>query len=818
MTTPTRLDNNALKHAVARLEKLYSSERYISSTDFVDAQHTYPSFVDLLSAFFHNPSSFIANASMRKKLRTLSNEATRQKHNTSIIKEAQQLPFEIEGRSLDLQQIEAVVVDEDAQLVMAAAGSGKTLSLLGKCKYLVNELGVRPERILTISFTKASADELATRLAKLGIAVDGKTFHALGNIILGKNTHVVSQIQQQSLIQDIIKNKTESDEHFARRYNDYILNYFSMPSPPIEAKDLEELVRNNRTFQTRTLKPISIRKHDYNKDGKTYHGEIVRSKEEQIIANFLYINSVSYEYEKPFPSYHNYRPDFTITQYNEPIYLEHQGVNRQGRTRPDIDYKYYQRKMKWNREYHSKGGTRLIETFSYEFQEGTILQNLETRLKEQGVEIIRRQESEIAQLIQRSYSNDVFEFNKLIITFLGLLKTSELTLSEIRARISNLENNYRHIRTNAFLTLFEEIYELYEATLRSTESIDFSDMIVSAADKLPSLPAGLMEYDYILVDEVQDLSGARYRLLKALLDRNPHSKLFAVGDDWQSIFRFAGSDLSLLSDFGQRFNRYTYHSVIEQTHRFNNPLLNSTTNFIRKNPSQIQKNPYSNSDFATQLTVNRSATADNDATVLDEELRKLLDTYGETTLSKQTIFLLGRYKRDVQRVLTYKDPRIQFNSLNDTDTRIKWTDLRTGVSLTLTFMTMHSSKGLTSEHTFILNGNGGSMGIPAERDDDPVLHILLAHEDVFPNAEERRLFYVALTRAKFSTTIICTDHNPSPFIGELQLPETSTIHINTEPRCPSCRSGYLIQREGPYGKFYGCTNFGYGCSYSSTSI
>ncbi len=796
------------------LQKLYATERFISFSELAEARSPQPTAAHSLRAFFHHPLSFIATAAARRAAYRLGSESTRQTHNQKVIAAAQQRPFIIEGRPLDAQQIEAVVATEDAQLVMAAAGSGKTLSLLAKCQYLVEELHINPARILTISFTKASADELAERLKRLGIAVDGKTFHALGNTILGKKAKVVSQTQQQAMLTEIIKDRIENSETFARRYNDYILNYFSMPTPPIEVKTLEELVQRNRVFQTHTLKPVSMNKSTYSQDKQTYHGERVRSKEEQIIANFLFINSIPYEYEKPFPGNSNYKPDFTITQYKEPVYLEHQGINRQGKTRPDIDYKYYRRKMKWNREYHSQGGTRLIETFSYEFQEGTVLQNLEKRLKAQGVHIIRRQESEIAALIHQSYSTEVAAFNTLLISFLGLLKTSEFSLATIRKRLHELPNVYQRARTNAFLALFEEIYELYETSLQEADAIDFSDMIVTAAQTLPLLPAGVMEYDYILVDEVQDLSGARYRLLRALLDRNPRSKLFAVGDDWQSIFRFAGSDLTLLNDFEKRFARTTRHSVIEQTHRFNNPLLGATTTFITKNSSQVQKNPYSTLPATTKLAVNRTAGLDNDATALGEELQRLIDTVGTDGLRHRTIFLIGRYKHDIQRLLGYQDPRLQFRALNEMGTMVEWTDTRTGFRLTLEFMTMHASKGLTCDYAFILNGNGGTRGIPAMREDDPVLHLLLAHKDEYPNAEERRLFYVALTRAKLSTTIICTEHNPSPFVDELNLDPLEPENKESQTRCPACHSGYLIMRSGTNGEFYGCSNFWYGCGYT----
>lgn len=803
--------------ATLQVQALYASGRYISSSELTSIHYTIPGFWSTFAVVLDSYAGMVDLFTAKRLLKKLGKDAYRIAHNEKVVELAQSKSFEIEGRLLDRQQIEAVVVTEDAQLVMAAAGSGKTLSLLAKCKYLVEELKIPSHRILTISFTRDSAGELAERLSNLGIKVDGKTFHALGNAILGADVtpNIITQPQQHDLINRIIKEKIKSDESFARRYNDYLLNYFTMPSLPIDSRTLEELVRRNKTFKTQTLKQITLDKSVYSKDKATYRGEKVRSKEEQIIANYLFINNIAYEYEKPFPGYSGYKPDFTITKFGEPIYLEHQGVDRQGRTRQDIDAKEYRKKMEWNRNYHANGGTRLVETFSYEFQEGTVLDQLEKRLKGQGIEIVRRQESEIHKLIKDSYGFDVKKFNELLSVYLGLLKTSEMQLGDVYARVKKIQGKYQAQRTLAFLSLFEEIFTIYEASLRSSGAIDFSDMIVRAAEKLPSIPVGMVEYDYILVDEVQDLSGARYRLLKALLDRVPTSKLSTVGDDWQSIFRFAGSDLSLLEDFESRFERTTYQSVIEQTHRFNDPLLGVTTKFIKQNPGQARKNPYSSVSNETEIRVNSTASYENDAVALDGELKHLVDDLGLTDVKKQVIYLLGRYKFDVKRVLNTLDFTTQFRALNEDESEIEWTDSRSGLCLSLTFKTMHSSKGLTCDYAFILNGNGGVMGIPSERDNDPVVHMLLAHEDAYPNAEERRLFYVAMTRAKRATIILSEPGNVSPFVDELSIESYNVVANNTSPRCPKCKSGNLTLRKGPYGEFWGCSNFGYGCKYSA---
>ncbi len=793
-----------------QLEAVLSSDKYISFNDFKNLEIYRPTFKAFLLAFLDEPQNLLKLIKHNKQIMALRNEKSRIEHNQRFITRSKEKLFEIENNLLDKQQIEAVVACEDAQLVMAAAGSGKTLSLLAKVDYLVNTLGVPQDKILTISFTKKSADELANRLRKLGLSVNGKTFHALGRDILnGSFNKILDQPEQEYLIQDIIDKKIESDPKFARKYNDYLLNYFSMPVFLCDIKNMKEMIETNKTFQNRTLKSISLNKARLAKNYETTKGEFVRSKEEQIIANYLFINNIDYEYEQSFPGYESYHPDFTITQFGEPIYIEHQGIDQYGRTRPDIDSAKYQEKIKWNEDFHRDHRTKFIQTYSYEFSDGSVLDNLEKNLLKHGAEIVRKQESEILELIQQGYRYDFESFNKLLITYLNLIKTSNKSLDYLLKYAKSMANPYKRTRTTRFLEIFAEMFTSYEAELAQSQTIDFSDMIVKATEKIKSGELDGFNYDYILVDEAQDLSVARYNLIRALLDRNPNCKLFAVGDDWQSIFRFAGSDMSLISDFDDYFGPKVYHSVIEQIHRFNGEALTASSNFIKQNPDQIQKEPYSNLKRNTTMNIETAADQNNDAAAVHESLLKIVRQQGVDNLKNQKIFLISRYNQDIDRL---KDnPYIKIKNRQSGD--VIWT--YHDYDIPMKFMTMHTSKGLTCDHAIILNCNSGPLGMPAKKANDPVLQLLLASEDKFPEAEERRLFYVAMTRAKLSTTMVYDMNNISSFTAEIMNynPEDfGEVH-----RCPECETGVLKLRTGPYGEFYGCNNFRYGCKYKAST-
>ncbi|MDQ2973660.1 MAG: UvrD-helicase domain-containing protein, partial [bacterium] len=254
--------------------------------------------------------------------------ASRDSHNNSFISREVQKEYNLEDKLLDSQQIEAVVACEDANLVLAAAGSGKTLSLLAKVRYLHEQLGVPLSKILTISFTNNTTRELKERLSNIGLDADGvRTFHSLGNWILKESSGKTKRLFQDDAIKRFVSKTVtdlrENDETYARAYNDYLLYYHSTPIDPLELKDEKEAIDFNKSFLRRTLQSISMKKNEYDKTRPALAGEYVRSKEEQIIANFLFINQVSYEYEKQYPYMDTkYRPDFTIEEFEEPIYLE----------------------------------------------------------------------------------------------------------------------------------------------------------------------------------------------------------------------------------------------------------------------------------------------------------------------------------------------------------------------------------------------------------------------------------------------------------------------------------------------------------------
>ena len=223
------------------------------------------------------------------------------------------------GCKLDKQQIEAVVACEDAQLVLASAGSGKTMSLLAKIEYICRRLYIPAERILVVSFTQKTVIELKERCSIKGVNI--YTFHGLGNAILKEadfsglgNKHLIGDADIAKFIRDYSEFLINRDEEFVRAVVDYILFFFSAPSCPAGAQTQAARINFNRLFLRRTL------------SGRP--NERIRTKDEQLLANWFYVYGLMYEHELQYPLCdEKYRPSFTLKTTKE-IYLDYFVLDR----------------------------------------------------------------------------------------------------------------------------------------------------------------------------------------------------------------------------------------------------------------------------------------------------------------------------------------------------------------------------------------------------------------------------------------------------------------------------------------------------------
>lgn len=689
----------------------------------------------------------------------------------------------VESKPLTPEQRLSVVVDEDASLVLAGAGSGKTSVITAKAAYLVRAGVRKPEEILLLAFGKRAAEEVRKRVEqRAGARIEAKTFHALAYDIIGKverekpplASHATDELAFLNLLKTILKDLVRTASDIARAIISWFAHFF------VEPKDEWD-------FKTKHAFYAHIEKYDL----RTLQGEVVKSYEELQIANWLYRNGISYEYEPtyehtlPSGGRRKYCPDFRLTESG--VYIEHFGVRRKksadGKeqlfTAPFVDREEYLAGMDWKRKVHAEHQTVLIETYSYERQEGRLLSSLAEKL----APYITLRPLSPDKIFDRVVElNQVDAFSMLLGTFLRKFKSGGYSLQDCRSKAERLKQG---LRANAFLSVFAAVYEAYQKSLG--DRIDFEDMIHRAARHVE---AGryLSPFRHILVDEFQDISQGRARLLKALKAQHTDSRLFAVGDDWQSIFRFAGADIHLMrnfgSEFGGVFDRETaIHRVVDlgRTFRSVDQIAYAARTFVLRNPAQIAKEVVP-AGIASELAIRVVQVERGEA---ERQLMEVLRNLSAKANPEKgaSVLLLGRY-----RILEPNLSEIR----------------RSFPRLQISFYTIHASKGSEADHVILLNASSGRNGFPSEIVDDPLLALVSPDEETFENAEERRLMYVAMTRARYSLTIIASNSQPSTFVTELLgNPEykiaTQSILSATDPVCGEC-GGRLIQAQGQQGQ------------------
>ena len=659
---------------------------------------------------------------------------------------------------LDKQQRRSIVSEEDNCLVVSSAGSGKTSSIVGKVRYLIDIKHVNPQNILLISYTNKAAAELTERMGIAGLR--GYTFHKLAIDIIGKATGQKPSICDNTDALFVkIYHKLLEEEDFKKSIVEYFVDY------QVQEADWEHR-KNERRQQLSELKETRLKAQIPDMDGKTIY---VRSEQEQKICFALSSLGVKFRYEEPYEHplademHSQYKPDFSIyfEQYGKTkrIYLEHFGVDEHGLvptwfakdkgiTYEEANQKY-NNGITWKKAAHEKFGTVLLTTSSADFHYSDIRHTLKASLEKVGVPVQEKTDAELYDMVLPPNSKQEKAFIRLVVTFVTLIKSSCKSIQEILKQAKNVGDE-----RSIFIIkrIFQPVYERYIEELKNSNQIDFTDAILQAMEICHS--SHPVKYEYIIVDEFQDISVDRYNFLKVLREGNPPAKLYCVGDDWQSIYRFSGSDMALFNQFPDYFGS-TEINRIETTYRFGEPLVSLSSQFIQRNKAQIKKDIH---PFNPQTKTELQFCA--------YERRDYCNTIGQLVASipaDKSIFLLGRYSFD-DYYLSF-----QYKSVKEGNRFYYFIGARK-----IEFLTVHKSKGLETDYVVILQCNKDIYGFPSMISDDPVLNYVLTESDQYPFGEERRLFYVAITRAKIKTYILYDKRFPSVFVDEFLHPEKVT--------------------------------------------
>ena len=317
-----------------------------------------------------------------------------------------------------------------------------------------------------------------------------------------------------------------------------------------------------------------------------------------------------------------------------------------------------------------------------------------------------------------------------ILSFIKKIKCNDLGIKDIKRIIKKCVYEKEKI----FLIFTLEILKIYQEELLSELKIDFDDMIRYAKDLVRS--KGLKwKYRYIIIDEYQDISQIRFNLINEIL-KSIHAKLMCVGDDYQSIYGFSGSNVSLFIDFFKLFPK-ARRIDIKNTYRNSYQLIKTSVKFIMKNDLQLKKHIK-----ATFFYKNPVVLVYYDS--LKESYDNLLNyLYLE---EEKNILVLARYNNDF-KLINRKEEHQGMN---------------------IKYLTVHMAKGLESDVVILLKVSDEYLGFPSKIKSDNIFSLIDNNDEEIPYAEERRLFYVALTRCKKRIFLLVPKKNPSIFIDEIR--------------------------------------------------
>ncbi len=635
----------------------------------------------------------------------------------------------------DAQQ-RAIVRDDERNLVIAGAGSGKTRTIVGRIRFLL-ERGVPPSAILAVTFTNKATEEMQARLKQMAVPLAGhgtegvtvSTLHALGKRVVQASfpgpISVGDDRWTDSLVAAALSDAREGrDPQLAKLYIDALLHFHRNEDERAPAVGGDQAYRALR-------------------------GEHVRSIGERIIADFLFLNNVPYQYEAKASwaqvgaGRDAYHPDFRLA--NDDAYIEYWGVNRAGDVAPGwaTSSVRYTEGMAWKREEFRRAGKKLLEFYDYERTEGSLEAALQDRVAAAGLALRPMTYAEFTKALgDMKYIGSAIE--QLLVNFLANARALRRTPDEIRQRLDKATPRVHH-----FGLLGIAILQRYEARLAAEGRIDFSDMLHRAADALEGGTNPLPKFQHVLVDEFQDTSPAMARFLKGLLAATG-AHLFAVGDDWQAIYGFAGGDLDYIVNFESHFGPPST-TMLSINYRSPAIIVEAGAALIARNPKQIPKQVVVASPERGQVFVHE--VPDDDAAIVSATIRLIQEERQQGR--PEDILVLSR----TNHLLEPLGEACRRNRIPVADPQRNVAGVR--------LLSAHRAKGLEANVVIVANASDHLLGFPSKVENPDVLEPvrMSTGNDA---AEERRLFYVALTRAMRRVHLVARKGLPSPYLAEIE--------------------------------------------------
>lgn len=652
----------------------------------------------------------------------------------------------------DNEQAKSIAAVHGHVQVVARAGSGKTATLVNRAYFLQKHCGVKPGEMMLLAFNKKAAEEMEERLEKL---LDGQstphvmTFHALAHALVHPEQNLIhdssdgGNMALSSLVQDVVDNRLRDSDclgrirkvmlaHFRENWDKIVDGGYYLAQ--------DEMLQYRRSLQRETLQ-----------------GEFVKSFGEKLIANILFEHQVPYLYE-PLEKgrLENYHPDFKLLRGDGTgVCIEYFGMAGD----PDYDVMSDEKRDYWK----NKIGWNLVE-----FTPEDITANggdgflclLQTTLEKEGFTFRRMTEDELWHQIKR---RAIDRFTAATRGFIARCRKLGLEPNTLALCVSRYIVDCKVQVECDFLDLMLTFFADYIERLDAEDKEDFDGLMHRATSVIEegrtqfSRDKGRQNGDlanlrFMLIDEYQDFSKMFHSLVENIRHRNPNLQLFCVGDDWQAINGFAGSDLKYYRDFSKYFEN-SEQLYISTNYRSLASIVN-IGNAVMHGKGQLAK------AHSKELSTIRLADVDDFQPSAHEEA---LHSNDKTTPMVLRIIAKALEKYEDIVILSRKK-NICYTNLYDYEKNIRsqfpeYQRHRIKVSTT------HGFKGLQASTVIVLDAVQGCY---------PLLHQDWFFQRIFGDSveqiveAERRLFYVALTRAKNNLVIFTRKANKSPFLAEVE--------------------------------------------------
>lgn len=668
--------------------------------------------------------------------------------------------------NLNNRQREAVVSEDKRLLVLAGAGSGKTKTLLQKLIYLIEEKSVSPSNILAITFSKNATNEMIDRLI---ISADETKRYE--NILYSRHIPKADKDRERFLFRrkykwidrltvrtfhsfcyTILKNYgvNEFDNKFKiigdeKRDEEDELSKYVAPETVFEVfhkllieecSDNIYLLNLKRYILDYVIDKIHLenyQKKNLPKDGKyftTLDGTKVRSKSEQSIADWLYRHSIKYEYEpllniKDF----TFHPDFYIPEAN--LYIEH------------VSNKSFSTRNK--EEQFEKGNLLLVKTYEGMTTDSALFNHTLDRIVKNRLPANYHTTVSLSYKEEfNGYHEDVKDFVTQVMRVTDMIKVENI---DVDTALENAEKD-QHERVRNFYELAVPVINKYKQYCINKSYLDFNDLISISASLFQNHPdianKYKSKYQYILVDEFQDVNNLQVELIKLLLTEQ--TQLFCVGDDWQSIYGFRGSNVGYIIDFAKHFPDAAIIKL-NLNYRSTQNIVGASNEVIKHNKFKVEKDIRASKISEHKIVVFAGNTEEENIQFAVTEVRKFLD---QGTSNDDILFLYRRSKMYSPYFFKFRDEGIRVQN-----------------------KTIHAAKGLEAKVVFIIGLTEGYGGFPDIWLEDRIFQVIKKANHDLLLEEERRLFYVAITRAKEKLFLITLKGSESSFLKE--IPDTYTV-------------------------------------------